>query len=200
VIGPVASVAAGRAVALAGWGAADRMVVPSERIAAARVVAASERVAAAPARRSRRPRGGWHARVGHGVVVALVGLAACGGSQPAPAAPSAPAGVVAAGAPTLIEQRRDVACDQLGPKLTACAVEDVRASLASGKISRAQFDGDTAPAVLRANTEKWVTECKAPRYSSRQVRVLEVCFRQEAQCAPLLECLSHLNPGAAAAP
>jgi hypothetical protein len=29
--------------------------------------------------------------------------------------------------------------------------------------------------------------------SSRQVRVLEVCDREESQCGPLLSCLDHLN-------
>ena len=41
--------------------------------------------------------------------------------------------------------------------------------------------------------------CKHASYSSRQVRVLEVCFRAESQCIPLLACLEHLKdrgPGA----
>jgi hypothetical protein len=99
---------------------------------------------------------------------------------------------------TPIEARRDAACDQLGPKLTACAVEDARANLAAGKIGRDQFERDTAPAIQHKNTEEFVRACKGTAYSSRQVRVLEVCFREETQCAPLLDCLEHLrDPGAA---
>jgi hypothetical protein len=134
---------------------------------------------------------------------------------PGPAALAAViAGVVACGAPqqprsdgdravenrssvtdtrSALEKRRDAACEQLGPKLTACAVEDARADLAAGKVDKAQFDRDTAPEIQRKNTEEFVTACKGASYSSRQVRVLEVCFREEARCAPLLECLGHLN-------
>jgi hypothetical protein len=94
---------------------------------------------------------------------------------------------------TPIEQRRDAACDQLGPKLTACAVEDARADLAAGKVGQQQFALDTAPEVQRKNTEKFQAACRGTAYSSRQVRVLEVCFRAETQCGPLLDCLEHLK-------
>jgi len=133
-------------------------------------------------------------------VAGLAALAACGGPQRPPdddgrAGRPQPAPVTDPRTP--IEQRRDAACDRLGPKLTACAVEDARADLAAGKISQDQFDGDTAPAIQRKNTEKFEKACKGTAYSSRQVRVLEVCFREETQCAPLLDCLGHLrDPGA----
>ncbi|HEX8107453.1 MAG TPA: hypothetical protein VF516_06965, partial [Kofleriaceae bacterium] len=111
-----------------------------------------------------------------------------GAADPAPAAdPRTP-----------IERRRDAACDALGPRLTACAVADARADLAAGKIDQRQFERDTAPAVQRKNTEEFEARCKAARTSSRQVRVLEVCFRAEAQCAPLLDCLAHLHDRAPA--
>jgi hypothetical protein len=29
--------------------------------------------------------------------------------------------------------------------------------------------------------------------SSRQVRVLEVCFKEEQECGPLMSCLDHLK-------
>lgn len=126
----------------------------------------------------------------------LGGLAACGGPQHPPegadhATPSSPAPVAYMGTP--IEQRRDVACDQLAPRLTACAVEDAKANLAAGKIERSQFDRDTASGVQHKNTEEFQKACKAKAYSSRQVRVLEVCFREETQCGPLLDCLGHLS-------
>jgi hypothetical protein len=130
--------------------------------------------------------------------VAIAWLAACGGPQPPPAgddhaaqAHGQPAPVAYMGTP--IEQRRDVACDQLAPKLTACAVEDAKANLAAGKIERSQFDRDTATGVQQKNTDEFEKVCKAKPYSSRQVRVLEVCFHAETQCGPLLDCLGHLS-------
>jgi hypothetical protein len=125
----------------------------------------------------------------------LAGSAGCGGSQHAGdgdhAAVASPAPV--ADPRTPIERRRDAACEQLGPKITACAVEDARASLAAGKIDQRQFDRDTASAVQRRHTEEFEKACKGAAYSSRQVRVLEVCLREESRCGPLLDCLGHLS-------
>lgn len=134
-------------------------------------------------------------------------LLACGGPQRGadgegsavrepPAGPAAPPAYVASDPRTPIERRRDAACDQLGPKITACAVEDAKASLAAGKIDRPQFERDTAPAIQRKHTEQFGKVCKGRAYSSRQVRVLEVCFREETRCAPLLDCLGHLSDAA----
>ncbi|HEY0480273.1 MAG TPA: hypothetical protein VGD37_22290 [Kofleriaceae bacterium] len=132
-----------------------------------------------------------------------LGAAACGGPQRpatgdgAAAAteqhPAAPAPPPAHDARTPIEQRRDAACQQLGPRITACAVEDARARLAAGKIDQRQFDADTAAAVQRKHTEEFDKACKGASYSSRQIRVLEVCFHEETRCAPLLDCLGHLS-------
>jgi hypothetical protein len=124
--------------------------------------------------------------------------AACGGSQrkpdgDPPPAPSAAAARNGEATPTALDRRRNAACDQLGPKITSCAVEDARADLAAGKIDKAQLDRDTAPEIQRKNTEKFLEACKGASYSSRQVRVLEVCFREESRCAPLLDCLGHLS-------
>ena len=137
-------------------------------------------------------------------VACIVGIA-CGGSQRKPDADPPPALAASDGgartAPadrTQIDSRRDAACEQLGPKITACAVEDARADLAAGKIDKAQLDRDTAPEILRKNTEKFLEACKRASYSSRQVRVLEVCFREETRCAPLLDCLGHLSDKPAA--
>jgi hypothetical protein len=130
------------------------------------------------------------------LAVGFAWLAACGGPQHKPddggrAAASQPAPVAYMGTP--LEQRRDAACDHLGPKLTACAVADARANLAAGKTTKQQFDQDTAPDIQHQNTEKFLKTCKGADYSSRQVRVLEVCFREETECAPLLDCLGHLS-------
>lgn len=140
------------------------------------------------------------------VVLALalgVSLAgpACGGSQRTSDDPlaSKPSGDPSTSntptepAPTEIERRRDTACGQLGPKLTSCAVEDARASLQAGKITRAEFDTHTEPALLRKHTEEYLKGCMATSYSSRQVRVLEVCFREAPVCSDLLDCLDNLH-------
>jgi hypothetical protein len=142
----------------------------------------------------------------------LLGLAACGGAAQPVANPGSggpgdgggPAPVTDARAspapPTPIDRRRDAACDRLGPKLTACAVEDAKADLAAGKVTQQQLARDTAPEIQRKNTEEFAKACKSTAYSSRQIRVLEVCFRDEPRCAPLLDCLGHLSdapsPGA----
>jgi hypothetical protein len=127
--------------------------------------------------------------------VALVAsLAACGGPQRTPDRDGALENrSVATDTRSPLEKRRDVACDQLGPKVTACAVEDAKADLAAGKIARPQFDRDTAPEVQHKNTDEFIKACKGASYSSRQVRVLEVCFHEESSCGPLLECLGHLD-------
>jgi len=133
------------------------------------------------------------------VILVLAGLVACAGSQqPSPAADPAAHAQPAAATDTRspIERRRDAACEGLGPRLTACAVEDTRADLAAGQISPQQLERDTASGVQQKNTETFVAACKTTAYSSRQVRVLEVCLREETRCAPLLDCLGHLSDAA----
>lgn len=128
-------------------------------------------------------------RLACGILFAV--LASCGGSRPP--APSAPTeGEPRADDRTEIEKRRDVACEQLGPRLTQCAVEDARAELEAGRTSKADFEANTTPDVQRALTAEWLKKCRVDM-SSRQVRVLEVCFREEQACGPLLSCLEHLN-------
>ena len=121
-------------------------------------------------------------------------LVACGGKQQPPPEGSGspePIGVVR-DTRTEIEKRRDAACEKLRPRLVTCAVEDARADLAAGKVDKKQFDQDTAPAVQEKLGEKWMESCRV-EMSSRQVRVLEVCEREESHCGPLLSCLEHLN-------
>ena len=60
-------------------------------------------------------------------------LAACGGKQ-SPAVSNSGSGSDGSAAPvqdtrTEIEKRRDAACTTLGPKITACAVEDAKRDL-----------------------------------------------------------------------
>ena len=123
-------------------------------------------------------------------------VAACGSKQPAPVS-NAGSGSADTGpvkdTRTEIEKRRDAACETLGPRITDCAVEDAKKALAAGKVKKEQFDKDTAPDVLKKNTSKFIDECTAPQYSSRQVRVLEVCQKEETECGPLVACLENLN-------
>ncbi|MDB4959394.1 MAG: hypothetical protein JWO36_6963 [Myxococcales bacterium] len=131
----------------------------------------------------------------HLILVAM--LAACGGKQ-TPAGSGAgsgsgsepPSGLT--DTRTALEKRRDTACEQLAPKMTACAVEDAKADLAAGKVTQKQFDQDTASGVLKKNSEEFMKKCQV-EMSSRQVRVLEVCPHEETQCGPLLACLENLN-------
>jgi hypothetical protein len=125
----------------------------------------------------------------------FVVLVACGGSKPTPTT----GGGSGSGDPGVVkdtrselEKRRDAGCEKLKPRLVQCAVEDAKASLDAGKITKAQFDKDTAPEIRAKLGEKWLEACEV-EMSSRQVRVLEVCDREEQQCGPLLGCLAHLN-------
>jgi hypothetical protein len=147
------------------------------------------------------------------VVVAVIGAAivasgACGGGQPAPQQPAN----TGTGEPafhdtrTTIEKRRDTACEQLGQRNTACAVADARVNLAKGldpnghAYTKAMFDRDTAADVQAKNTEVFVDKCKKQHLNSYQVRVYEVCMREETDCDPMLACLQHVHDPAPGAP
>jgi hypothetical protein len=126
------------------------------------------------------------------LVIAL--LAACGGTSSS--APSNQNTTPIQGpneTRSPLEKRRDAACETLAPKITQCAVEDAKADLANGKITKAQFDKDAAPEVQHKNSDEYATKCKSQQLSSRQVRVLEVCFKAESECGPLLACLDNLK-------
>lgn len=130
------------------------------------------------------------------LIALLFAAAACGGKAKPTTSSSAggvsdPPGVVQ-DTRSPIEQRRDTVCEALGPKITKCAVADARAELEAGKMTKQDFDLNTAPAIQTKNTEEFVQHCEV-QLSSRQVRVLEVCSQQETECAPLLACLDHIN-------
>jgi hypothetical protein len=124
----------------------------------------------------------------------VLAIAACGGKQTTSPTNTAGSGSAtpAPDARTTIEKRRDTACESIGKKVTACALDDAKADLKAGKVTQKDFDLNTAPEVLRKNTEEFLKQCEVPM-SSRQVRVLEVCFKEEDQCGPLMDCLTHLN-------
>ena len=129
--------------------------------------------------------------------VIVIALAACGGKQTPKTdngdGSAEPVGVVQ-DTRTEIEKRRDVACDDLAPRLTQCALDDAKAAMEAGKVSKADFERDTKPEILKKNTDEAKKSCKVS-LSSRQVRVLEVCAKEETQCGPLIDCLGHLNDG-----
>jgi hypothetical protein len=129
------------------------------------------------------------------LALALAGAAACGGgARPASAQPAAEVATSAQpDARTPFQRRRDAACDQLAPRLVACAVADSQAQRAAGAITQAQLEEATRPEVRAALAADWRKRCRDGELSSRQVRVLEVCDREETACEPLLACLRHLD-------
>jgi hypothetical protein len=128
----------------------------------------------------------------------LVLLVACGGKSPPPQDPD-PSPPTKAGTVkdtrSELDKRRDAACEVVAKRVTACAVEDAKKDLASGKTTKANFDKDTAKEVVAKNESKYADECKSHLdYSSRQIRVLEKCPQYETECAPLLSCLDNVKP------
>ena len=127
-------------------------------------------------------------------VLAVVACGACGGTKPAPKDPEPipPVAGVAKDTRTPIEKRRDVACDGTGDRLVGCAVADAQSDFKAGKVSKADLDANTAPAIRRALKDKWLKTCQLPK-TSHQVRVLEVCLVEETACGPFADCLLHIN-------
>jgi hypothetical protein len=127
--------------------------------------------------------------------VVIAALAACGGKQPTgETGPAAGSGAPAvADTRTPFEKRLDAACKALEPKIVDCTVADAKASLDAGKLSQAQFDDLTQPGILHKLADEWEEKCDRRDRSSRQVRVFEVCYREEHECAPLLDCLAYVD-------
>lgn len=132
--------------------------------------------------------------------LALCLLFACGGSKPAqedddtlPDPGTAKPGDPGTDEPpipeTELERRKYAACERLIPRLTECAVADAKANLPPDKLAELDLE-HTAPIHTRENLKK----CKRGELSSRQVRVYEVCDREETECGPLTECLTHALP------
>ncbi len=90
---------------------------------------------------------------------------------------------------TPIEKRRDAACEHIQPKLTGCAVADAKATMSPKELAELRPEE-----LLAKHKAKFLEECKGSQMSSRQVRVLEVCDREESECNPLAECLKNLEP------
>ena len=130
----------------------------------------------------------------HGAVMfALVSVLAigCGGTSQPSASATTPD---IANGPKLspFQERQNAACEALGPKITQCAIDDAKATMTPEKLAELKLD-QTAP----INTKKFIDKCEASQMSSRQLRVHEVCFKQETECAPLLACLDNAKPQSA---
>src|SRR5688500_16066465 len=109
--------------------------------------------------------------------IALLLLVACGGKSPPPEDPKDPPGVVQ-DTRSELEKRRDAGCDALRPRLVQCAVDDARAEMDAGRMTKKDFDVNTSKDVLAKLGDEWMKSCRV-EMSSRQVRVLEVCFKEE---------------------
>lgn len=127
--------------------------------------------------------------------VFLVVLIACGGKQPS--APTTGSGSAETGpvkdTRNEFQKRLAVACESVGKRITDCAVADAKKEVDAGRMTQKDFDLNTKPEILEKNTEEFVKKCDLPAMTSRQVRVLEVCHKEETECDPFLDCLSHLN-------
>ena len=94
---------------------------------------------------------------------------------------------------TELEKRLTAACETVGKKLTQCAYDAAKAEVDAGRMTQKDFELNTKPEILEKHTEEFVKKCNVPTMSSRQVRVLEVCHKEETACAPFVDCLSHLT-------
>lgn len=93
---------------------------------------------------------------------------------------------------TELQQRQGAACEQLGPRLTDCAIADARATMTPEQLAELDVER-TAP----LHTREMTKQCKEQTMSSRQVRVYEVCLREETECEALTACLENAKPEAA---
>lgn len=128
--------------------------------------------------------------------IVLVALVACGGKQ-TPAPPSGGSGSADVGpvkdTRNDFQKRLATACESVGKRITDCAVADAKKEVEAGRMTQKDFDLNTKPEILEKNTEAFVKKCDVPEMTSRQVRVLEVCHKEETACEPFVDCLSHLN-------
>jgi hypothetical protein len=133
----------------------------------------------------------------------IVSGAACGGSKTPPAGPGSghASGWGSASdddtltdttpkADSPIHARRNAACEKVGAKVAACAVEDTRNDKQHPPTPDELRD---LPKTEEIDKREFIKKCDAAEMSSRQVRVMEVCLAQETACDPFLACLDHMN-------
>jgi hypothetical protein len=126
------------------------------------------------------------------IALCIALAAGCSGAASPQAAgqPGAPRTAARTAAPmTELERRQQAACRAVGERTTTCAVADARAKATPAELRELALD-ETAP----RNTAKFVDKCLAQPMSSRQVRVFEVCHREERECEPFFACLEHAKP------
>jgi hypothetical protein len=114
--------------------------------------------------------------------VVLAFLAGCGGAPAKPEPTPEPTR-------TPLEIRQDAACEQVGPRVIDCALNDLEAATSPEELAKLDLDKMRA-----ANIRKFTTACTGQYMSSRQVRVYEVCAAEETECEPLLACLDNALP------
>jgi hypothetical protein len=129
----------------------------------------------------------------HALLVLLVVCGSCGGAnKPDPDPDPGPSGtgspIVEQESRSQIQIRQDAACEQTGKKLRQCAIED---NQKQSPEERQKADVEhTAPILER----EYIKACTAAQMSSRQVRVHEVCLREETECEAFLDCLDNAKP------
>lgn len=135
-------------------------------------------------------------RTASSLIFAAAIAVGCGGKRASNAAEPTPATASTSEVEppplTEIELRRDAACEALAPKLTACAIDDARRNLPPEKL--AELDPDK---LAKKHSEEFLAGCKRQALSSRQVRVYEVCAREESECDALVSCLDNARPAPA---
>lgn len=125
------------------------------------------------------------------LIGAALWLAACGGGSgqtTPPKEPEAPKPEM-----TEMQRRQGAACEALAAKLTQCAYESAKRALTEEELKKEQVVEK-----MPEHTKQLTDECKQQQMSSRQVRVYEVCMREESECEPLMSCLEHAKPQKAA--
>ena len=118
----------------------------------------------------------------------LASLAACGGSSPKPVGGSDPELDPVEPPRSELQVRQEAACEAVGRKNTQCAIED---TAAQSPDVRKEADPERTAAI---NTREFIKGCTAQYMSSRQVRVYEVCLKEETECEPFLTCLDNALP------
>jgi hypothetical protein len=119
----------------------------------------------------------------------LLACGSCGGAKPEPDPPiTGTASGVVEDDRTQLQIRQEAACEQTGRKLKQCAIEDNQRQ--SPEERREADVENTAPILER----EYIKACTEAEMSSRQVRVHEVCLREESECEPFLDCLDNAKP------
>ncbi len=124
-------------------------------------------------------------------------LSSCGGGSHTgaddlrPSAHSSEAGTQArrAQAREALLMRQDAACDRVGDRLFACAVQDGQASMDEEAFAELEVSK------LKAQYKRdFQASCMRSALSLRQVQIYEGCTAQDGGCDTLLSCLDKAQP------